>query len=373
MTTCERARESLSAHLDGVLSGEDRTSLEAHVQGCEDCRRALGDLRLVVHRLSAQPLPEGPDLVAGVRRKLQPAPLRLAWSWPSWHVLAVAGSAAAVMLLVVSPGFKLRRRASGDGIQLAQYSTQAQQLAPRMKAVRQGSRMAYEAEHLKQDMSAQRELAKELGFADTRADKLAAGAVRHERYASSVASGAPAMGAVMAQPPSTMAGTIPAGATPKDRIAGRLFAQAETSMQVLSNAGNGPLDATALEADAAATAASTLVATGAPAAPVDAAPAKSSTSARAISPLVQLRLPAADAAAAAQELIVWVEAQGGFAVQTMERRLAIKLPPAAVAAFAQRFPDAQPTDPSAALWSAPAAEAAQTLWVSLSLELAVPK
>lgn len=352
---CGNVREALSAYVDGALPEAARASTTAHLKACPECRHELDALQAMVTRLRAQPLPEGPDLVAGVRRKLEPARRRMVFVWPSWHVLALAGSAAAVMLLVVSPAFKLRRRASGDGMQLAQYSTQAQQLAPRMNAVRQGSRMAYEAEHLKQDMSAQRELAKELGFAAAGEDKRMAGGASQARDASLADS------------------VVPADATPKDRIAGRLFAQAETSMQILSNAGNGPLDAAALEADAAATAASTLVATGAPAAPVDAAPAKSSTSARAIAPLVQLRLPAADAAAAAQELIAWVEAQGGFAVQTMERRLAIKLPPSVVADFAAQFPDAHPADPVAAPLSAMNTEASQALWVSLSLELTVPE
>lgn len=54
---CADGEKRLSAYLDGLVSLEERASLEAHLTGCEACTRRLAELRHVVGLLEAPPLP----------------------------------------------------------------------------------------------------------------------------------------------------------------------------------------------------------------------------------------------------------------------------------------------------------------------------
>src|SRR5207302_8879808 len=55
---CRRRRELLGAYLLGHLGPEERVGLEAHLDGCAECRAELADLRPVAGALAfADPAP----------------------------------------------------------------------------------------------------------------------------------------------------------------------------------------------------------------------------------------------------------------------------------------------------------------------------
>jgi hypothetical protein len=60
--TCDDVRESLSALLDEALTPDERRAVEAHLEGCAECRRELERLRQTVtllHRVSPAHAPVG--------------------------------------------------------------------------------------------------------------------------------------------------------------------------------------------------------------------------------------------------------------------------------------------------------------------------
>jgi Putative zinc-finger len=58
--TCEEARESLSAHLDEALAPDERSLVDAHLEGCAECRRELAALRGTVALLQRVEPPRAP-------------------------------------------------------------------------------------------------------------------------------------------------------------------------------------------------------------------------------------------------------------------------------------------------------------------------
>jgi anti-sigma factor RsiW len=92
--TCHDARESLSAFLDDALGPDERRQIEAHLEGCADCRRELAALKQTVgllHRVEAPRAPAGfvdrvtaaPRLVPWYRRLLAAAFLPLSAKLPA--------------------------------------------------------------------------------------------------------------------------------------------------------------------------------------------------------------------------------------------------------------------------------------------------
>jgi len=104
---CRRWRESLGAYLLGHLSAEECVGLEAHLDGCAECRAELAELRPVSGALAAadpahlgeppSPPPELADRVFALLRSAQRGRRRRRWS-----IGAAAGIAAAVVALSVS-------------------------------------------------------------------------------------------------------------------------------------------------------------------------------------------------------------------------------------------------------------------------------
>ncbi len=111
------AEERLSDLLDGELPDEERSALQAHLDGCAECAALLEELRRVVGRASAlEDRPPHHDLWPGVAAAIgasPPARRRIAFSMPQ---LLAAG--IALMLL------------SGGGVAVALRARAAHPAAP---------------------------------------------------------------------------------------------------------------------------------------------------------------------------------------------------------------------------------------------------
>lgn len=93
--------DRLSEYLDGELAHDERIALEAHLDGCLDCRAVLGDLRAVVATAGGLPeLPPTRDLWPAVAERtsgglpLRPHTTRVA---PAWARLAAAAALFAAL------------------------------------------------------------------------------------------------------------------------------------------------------------------------------------------------------------------------------------------------------------------------------------
>jgi predicted anti-sigma-YlaC factor YlaD len=103
-TNCARARESLSAQLDGELPELEVDRLETHLLICPDCSEWAGQVRNVTAWLREAP-PEEP-----ARRFALP---RLRRSWRVSSAVAVASAAAVVATMFVAPGQRPGAQHSG--------------------------------------------------------------------------------------------------------------------------------------------------------------------------------------------------------------------------------------------------------------------
>jgi|GEM_PF-202803 len=71
----DRWTDRLSEYLDGELSAAESRALEAHLEGCGECREILADLRRVVDRAaSLRDRAPGADLWAGIEQRIRDAP-----------------------------------------------------------------------------------------------------------------------------------------------------------------------------------------------------------------------------------------------------------------------------------------------------------
>jgi predicted anti-sigma-YlaC factor YlaD len=69
-------RERLSEYLDGELSPGERDELDRHLEGCEECRSAVAELRQVVARAQAlQDTDPEQDLWAGIVERIGTSPV----------------------------------------------------------------------------------------------------------------------------------------------------------------------------------------------------------------------------------------------------------------------------------------------------------
>jgi hypothetical protein len=97
--------DRLSEYLDGDLAPEERTGLEAHLMGCEDCRETLAGLRRILARARAlEDRPPGRDLWPGIAERIgartaRPVRVRRRFTFSVPQLLA-----AGIALAVVSGG-----------------------------------------------------------------------------------------------------------------------------------------------------------------------------------------------------------------------------------------------------------------------------
>ena len=115
MTVHQEWTDQLSDYLDGELSADERTAVEAHLRGCAACAAVLNDLKRVVARAgSIDARPPQADLWAGIAARIDggaaPArvvpfaarePKRVAFTLPQL-------AAAAALLMAVSGGIAWR-------------------------------------------------------------------------------------------------------------------------------------------------------------------------------------------------------------------------------------------------------------------------
>lgn len=93
----DRWTDRLSEYIDGELAPAERTALEAHLAGCDECRDTLAGLRRVVTRARAlEDRPPASDLWAGVAARIgsRRPQRRFSFSLPQ---LAAAGIALAAL------------------------------------------------------------------------------------------------------------------------------------------------------------------------------------------------------------------------------------------------------------------------------------
>ena len=103
-TNCARARESLSAQLDGELPERELDRLETHLLICPECSQWADQVRDVTAWLREAPLEEP------AQRFALP---RLRRSWRVSSAVAVASAAAVVATMFVAPGQRPGSQHSG--------------------------------------------------------------------------------------------------------------------------------------------------------------------------------------------------------------------------------------------------------------------
>jgi predicted anti-sigma-YlaC factor YlaD len=108
-TDCARARESVSAQLDGELSELDLDRLEAHLRICPACATWADQVRDVTRQLRAVPL-EVPEerLVLSSRRSRR---------WAVSSAVALASAAAVVATMFIAPRPHRAAVTSGRNVQ----------------------------------------------------------------------------------------------------------------------------------------------------------------------------------------------------------------------------------------------------------------
>ncbi|UCH36557.1 MAG: zf-HC2 domain-containing protein [Armatimonadota bacterium] len=94
MRECKKLQDSVALYASGDLDAKDRSTVEAHLQSCSECRRAVDEMRALVAVASAEPV-RVPDELAGriaeqVNRQRAVAPPPSAFKWSTAFAFAAA-------------------------------------------------------------------------------------------------------------------------------------------------------------------------------------------------------------------------------------------------------------------------------------------
>ncbi|MGA2325362.1 MAG: anti-sigma factor [Bryobacteraceae bacterium] len=142
--TCRNVQYSLSAHLDGCLSPEERREVLEHLAGCPDCEVQLGELARVRDAVGKLPAVAPPAHLSSVLRVMasQERSRLLARKHPFRHLavqfhlwvenlmrplaIPLAGGLVSAMLLfsMLMPTFAFQRNLSND-VQVALFTEPA--------------------------------------------------------------------------------------------------------------------------------------------------------------------------------------------------------------------------------------------------------
>ena len=132
MIVHEEWTDQLSDYLDGELSADERSAVDAHLRGCASCAAVLNDLKRVVARAaSAAARPPQADLWAGIAARIEPgatsASERVVVPFARREARRVTFTlpqlaAAAAVLIAVSGGiaWQVAERTGGSALRQAQ-------------------------------------------------------------------------------------------------------------------------------------------------------------------------------------------------------------------------------------------------------------
>ena len=135
---CGFDKELLTAWLDDQLTGEERASVDAHVAGCENCRRELEASRRVWALMGDVPSPEPPagtlirfNAMLDTYKDSVAADTRGPGVWAKLRQLFTLqpGFTVAYSLLLIIAGLGLGRWLSGSGSPVTTAGADKQQLA----------------------------------------------------------------------------------------------------------------------------------------------------------------------------------------------------------------------------------------------------
>ncbi len=311
---CDWVREQLSLYVDNTLGHADHAQVDEHLAACAACRGEAAALSQMLRSLRTLEQPAAPDLLPGIRAKLQAQPAvarlaqRVAASWPislPLRGLALATTALLILIVTRGPAEKIRQN------RLYIANGKVQEVAPMDKAeVVGGRKEAKLQKRADRPADAREDAVKNFG-----APRAKDATVLYERPDTSQLAQLPAA-------PSNSALERALDTRDQAGVAGGLASQSIT-------------------------------------APTPSAEPASSV----VSPTghdVRWVVPASDAARSARALAAWVATQRGYLVTLQPTRFAIKLPAGAVLAFCSTFgiePSALP------------ARTAESAWATIQLEL----
>ncbi len=116
MKECLVHRETMSAVLDGAASPAEQASLEAHLATCQECRRALEELRWTHRQVRGlEPVEPPPWMTARIMARLRAdaAPSPSIWRRAFFPILASAQFRVATLVLVGAAGYYLVSKSGG--------------------------------------------------------------------------------------------------------------------------------------------------------------------------------------------------------------------------------------------------------------------
>jgi len=99
---CGLAKERLSAYFDGEAAAGDLAEVEAHIAGCSDCLRELGDVKAAVSQVRGLPRVAAPASVAPAVARGIAGPGRAVRGWFQVTVAAAAVGLFAVCLVIIA-------------------------------------------------------------------------------------------------------------------------------------------------------------------------------------------------------------------------------------------------------------------------------
>ena len=117
-TDCARARESVSAQLDGELPELELDRLETHLLVCPACTAWANEVRDVTRRLREAGLEQPAERFVLPRRRR---------SWRVSSAVAVASAAAVVATMFVAPGRHTAVRSRHSGLTVSRFAEPAGQ------------------------------------------------------------------------------------------------------------------------------------------------------------------------------------------------------------------------------------------------------
>jgi len=109
MMDCRHADPLIQRALDGDLNAAERTRLDSHLAGCEECRRAWDDYRRLTQAANAwaRPAASTPHadefFAAQMRAQLAARPAYISNSRQAWGVSAALLAAVVTLLLFAGP------------------------------------------------------------------------------------------------------------------------------------------------------------------------------------------------------------------------------------------------------------------------------